>query len=388
MRWNLRTQEGADALADVLSGAIDKLNDVPVRLAALEQIVASREPRQSAGRVGGLAAAQAVERLQQDHAFQAAAMAAGRGQSLGSFAIKSQLDATSIKALIGGEPDSNFGHVVAPPERGGIQIPVARPLRLIDVIPQRPTNSDSVQHIRISKTGTAETQAVQGDEKSQLRLDGDTITAHIATVAAWTPASKQILADAAGLQDAIDRLLRDAIADELERLLIAGPGGVGQIEGLATVAALFSPVAPVVAENRADRLGEAVATMAAAGYRPNVLVLNPLDWLSVQRAKTNVEGAYLLGSPAVPLAPALWGCNVVTTSSLGTGDALVIDTAHVTVLDRMQPAVTISNSHSDYFVRNLVAILGELRAGLEIRDAGAIMRVSFDGLDEPVSDAP
>ena len=54
----------------------------------------------------------------------------------------------------------------------------------------------------------------------------------------------------------------------------------------------------------------------------------------------------------------------------------------------MQPAVTISNSHSDYFVRNLVAILGELRAGLEIRDAGAIMRVSFDGLDEPVSDAP
>lgn len=51
---------------------------------------------------------------------------------------------------------------------------------------------------------------------------------------------------------------------------------------------------------------------------------------------------------------------------------------HVSVLDREQPSVMLSNSHKDYFTRNLVAILGELRAGLEVRDGFAVYRMDLN----------
>ncbi|MFG3996630.1 hypothetical protein ACGEND_11405 [Pseudomonas aeruginosa] len=38
----------------------------------------------------------------------------------------------------------------------------------------------------------------------------------------------------------------------------------------------------------------------------------------------------------------------------------------------------VSNSHKDYFTRNLVLILGELRAGLEVLDGQAIYLVDLE----------
>lgn len=52
---------------------------------------------------------------------------------------------------------------------------------------------------------------------------------------------------------------------------------------------------------------------------------------------------------------------------------LTVDTSLVTVLDREQMSVVLSNTQADYFVRNLVAILGELRAGLKLLNTAAVL---------------
>ncbi|MOA37779.1 hypothetical protein D3C78_1594010 [compost metagenome] len=56
-----------------------------------------------------------------------------------------------------------------------------------------------------------------------------------------------------------------------------------------------------------------------------------------------------------------------------------MDPAYVTVLDRQKTDVMISTSHNDYFTRNLVLILSECRAGLEVLDGFAVYQVSLDG---------
>lgn len=56
----------------------------------------------------------------------------------------------------------------------------------------------------------------------------------------------------------------------------------------------------------------------------------------------------------------------------------MLDTAYITILDREAPDVMVSNSHKDYFTRNLVLILGELRAGLEVLDGQAIYLVDLE----------
>src|SRR5690606_15485306 len=109
---------------------------------------------------------------------------------------------------------------------------------------------------------------------------------------------------------------------------------------------------------------------------PNVLVLSASDWFAIQCQKTSHEQAYLFGSPLSPAAPAIWNKPVVLSPSLAVGTALLLDTTYVTVLDRMQATVTTSNAHSDFFVRNLVAILAELRAGLQVLDPWAVCSIS------------
>jgi HK97 family phage major capsid protein len=68
----------------------------------------------------------------------------------------------------------------------------------------------------------------------------------------------------------------------------------------------------------------------------------------------------------------------VTSSKIPQGQVLVLDTAYITVLDREAASVMVSNSHKDYFTRNLVLILGELRAGLEVLDGQAIYLVDLE----------
>ncbi|MCY1303483.1 hypothetical protein D9M70_531940 [compost metagenome] len=103
-----------------------------------------------------------------------------------------------------------------------------------------------------------------------------------------------------------------------------------------------------------------------------------MDWFRLQITKKNAtDEEYVFGSPTMPVAPSLWNSRIVTTPSIAEGEAMTIDTSFVTVLDREAPGVLLSNSHKDYFTRNLLLILGELRAGLEVLDTFAIYKMSL-----------
>lgn len=55
----------------------------------------------------------------------------------------------------------------------------------------------------------------------------------------------------------------------------------------------------------------------------------------------------------------------------------MLDTSYTSVLDRQAVSVLISNSHKDYFTRNLILILAELRAGLEVLDTLAVRKTTL-----------
>jgi len=69
---------------------------------------------------------------------------------------------------------------------------------------------------------------------------------------------------------------------------------------------------------------------------------------------------------------------------------MTIDTSLVTVVGRAQMIEMLTNSYADYFVRNLVAILGEMRAGLEILEASASHRPALnrEGRGQKLSSSP
>lgn len=376
-------QFAEQARSDV-TRARDETNKLSARLQDIEQKFARRgeeaePPHGSRSDVAGAV----LKALEDDASYHDAVHAAKRNMKLSAFASRANVD-TSIKmALVGGGYGAAGGTSGYPsaPERGKIVTAPVRPLRLLDVLPTRPTSSDSVEFVRVSAIGHAAEQESDGDEKAELGVDSSLERAEIATVAAWTSASKQVLADHAALGQTIDTLIRNKVLDRLEARLVAGFGGVGgRISGFLEQATPFSPTTAI---NPADRVGEAISDMAAKGYRPQVIVLHPADWfrLSITREKWDVVagygGPYLFGSPTNPMQHTLWNVPVVLTPSVGEHNALVIDTNYTTVLDREQISVQISNSHADFFVRNLIAVLGEMRAGLEVLDQGAVVSLSI-----------
>jgi len=340
-------------------------DEIQNRLQTLEQVVATGQAR-GTGNLGSEyspVGARAWQELQGLSAF-------SELQDWNKGTVRAKLSCSIRAALTNTplEPASDGTYMPSRPERSGIFGPVTRPLRLLDILPSRPTSADAVDYVQLSAAGDAAEQENEGDAKAEIAFSGELKRAEIATIAGWTPASRQVLSDHAALQSMIGNVLSSKVLDRLENQLVNGPGGQGKIDGLVR---LGTPFVPVIGVSPVDIIGEAISSLAEYGYQPNSILMNPLDWLRIQITRDE-EGGYLFGSPTQPAPPVLWNRPVVLTKSVDEGRALVLDTAYVTLLDREQPTVMLSNSHADFFVRNLVAILGELRAGLEVRDTRAV----------------
>lgn len=319
--------------------------------------------------------ARAAEKFQKDPSFKAAAEAAGRGMKPGQFESRVNVDGSIRATLVTEEGfDGGEGFTTTPGrvDRTGTFGPVLRPLRLLDALPSRPTDGDIVEFVQITATGEAAEQVEEGDEKQEIEFEGDLASANIVTIAGHTTASKQVLSSSRALGQVINRVLNHKVRSRLENQLVNGPGGQGRIQGLLVQAPMF---VPTIGVTPADIYGEALVRLADAGYSPNLALMNPLDWFRLQITRTaDDEESYVFGSPTMPVPPALWNTRIVLTPTVEEGMGLVLDTSFTTVLDREQLSIAVSNSHKDNFTKNLVTILAELRAGLEVTDQNALRK--------------
>lgn len=292
------------------------------------------------------------------------------------------LPEASIQGALVNEPNKGTSENTMPGRIGqnGIVAQPARRLGLFDVLPFRKVDSLIVESVRLRPKGEAGIQAIEGAEKTNVELAGTPQKTHIVTIAGWTSASRQVLSDHNQLGGVVDTVLRNIVKDKLEKQLVNGTGNSTEASQIAGIMPNGTVVTGLTATTYADRLGEAVNRMVSDGYNPTFILANPLDWFNnIQVQRSLPDGQYLYGSPTTPSQPTLWGLPVVFSSSVEVGDAAVVDTDYVTVLDRMAVSLLTSNSHADFFARNMIAILCETRAGLEILDAGAIRVISATG---------
>lgn len=345
--------------------------ELNARLTAVEQALVNEDRGNPlAGYFGGAHsqgfAAMACANLDDNAAYQALA-----DWNQGTCRLK--LNA-SVKAALTSDGGSSNGSYPTQSERGIITTGGQRALRLLDVLPSRKTTSDAVEFVQVSAPEDAAEQLLEGATKQELNTTGELVRAEIATIAGFTSASRQVLSDNSQLQAAVDRMIKYKLLTKLESLLVNSTPATGKIDGLINQSTLLIPA---IAATKADAIGEALVRQANAGFMPNVILMNSLDWLKIQLSKEATTGNYIFGSPSMPVPPALWNAQVVASPVCPEGTALTMDTGLITVLDREQPQILLSNSHEDYFTRNLIAILGELRAGLEVLDVGAIYQIDL-----------
>jgi HK97 family phage major capsid protein len=281
-----------------------------------------------------------------------------------------QSPTVSVKSLITGASDTSAGAGVRTEYYPTINAAPFKPLTLMDLVSKGETTSDLVEYARINSytnnaAAVAEATAASGSSgtKPESAMDLVKVQEAVRTVAHWIPATNRALSDLAQLRTLIDTFLMFGLDEKLEDLMLNGDGtgenflGILNTPGIQTQAFATD----IITTTRKAR----TKCKTPGRVNPTAYLLNPLDWEAFDLSADN-EQRYYFGGPSVLGNPRLWGLPVVENESITAGRGLTGDFRYALLWDRMQAAISVSNSHSDFFVRNLIAILAELRAAFGV----------------------
>jgi len=304
------------------------------------------------------------------------------------------------KALLTGTSATSAGAAV----RNDLYTPITdlvgqRELTLRDLVTVGSTTSDTVEYVRVTaKTnnaaGVAEattaaagaisgatpgpyTVATPSGTKPESSLALEVVSAAVKTIAHWIPITKRAASDAPQVRTLVDNFLRYGLLEKLDAQILTG-GGTGEdfqgINGTANVQTVGSAGTDI------DAIVDAIAAVRVTGRRkPTALVINPADWYSTGfLTAKETTGAYLVGDPraSIDQLNTLWGLTVVVTEAQTQNTALVGDFRQAILWEREGVSLMVSDQHSDFFTRNLLAILAEMRAAFGVLDPEAFCTVT------------
>ena len=177
------------------------------------------------------------------------------------------------------------------------------------------------------------------------------------TFAHWQALSRQALEDIPQVQSVVENALRGGVLAALEA------------EAAAELAA-----AGLSVTTNPDLLAGiriAVGNVQGRGYaQPNAVLLNPADFAALDLAvmAATVNGPTRTGS--------VWGVPAIAVGAIPAGTAYVGDfSTAVTLFARNQVSAFLTDSHADYFIRNLLVILAEQRALVAVTQPAAAEQV-------------
>ena len=294
-----------------------------------------------------------------------------------------QTSPIAVKSLFTGASSTSAGAFVVNERTDIIELLGRKALTVRNLVSNRRTTSDTVEFVQetshtnaaavvaeatsaAARTAAANTttgavtftNASGGGYKPEGSWAFAVTTAVVKTIAEWVPVTKRALADVAQLEGLINDQLSADVAEAEEGQILNGDGegenftGINATSGIQTQAwatDLFTTVRKGVTKLR-----------TVGRVNPTALVLNPADAEAIDLLKDG-ENRYYYGGPSVINQRTLWGVPVVESETQTAGTGLMGDFSKAVLWDREQTTVTMTDSHSDFFIRNLVAVLAEER---------------------------
>ena len=343
---------------DSINGSVESLKgDLKAMQTQLDAVDAQGRERV----VGGGAQKSIAEEIAESPEFQSYAEGNGRG------VFRTKIADFHKKAVMISDFGPQTTHFTSDREQAIVGIPFRR-LFARDLLRIRQTEASHIDYVKVSSfNNVASPQTSEGAEKGESSLTFELASQKISTIATWIACSKQILSDMGSLKDAVDSHLLYAIRLKEETEILLGSGVGEDFTGLVTVAEAFdASELPLGGWTLLDVLGHAISQNEQRDYPVDGIVLSIKDFWLLALSKDS-QGRYLLGDPAESATPRLWGRPVAASNSMAEGSFLVgWFQGGATLYDRLSAIVEISDSHSDFFTKNLLALRAELRSGLVV----------------------
>lgn len=301
------------------------------------------------------------------------------------------------KALITGASDTSAGAFVTPARYPTVTDLIGeRRLTVRDLCTNISIQSDTFEFVQVTaKTnaaaGVAEatTSATPGlnnvavgaytsahGVKPESALTLAVVSTPVETIAHLIPISRRAAADAPQVRQLVDAFLLFGLKEEEEDQILNGDGASPNLDGILQTAGISTVGS---AGTDLDAVVDAIRTIRNDNREPTAMVIHPNDWFSTGfLLAKDTAGNYLVGDPraSIDQLNALWGLRVVVTPAMTENTVLVGDFRQAVVADREQSAVYVTDSHNDWFARNLLAILAEERLALGVLDPDAFCTVT------------
>lgn len=255
--------------------------------------------------------------------------------------------------------------------------------------------SGNSQRYVVEGTATSGAAGVaEGAAKPESTLGLGTTDEPIKKVATTLIISDEMLEDAPAVASYVNGRLGLFVSIESERQIVGG-AGTNELIGFTDATRAINIYARGTVDNNAVALFKAInGTRGSSFMEPDAIVMNPANWQTT-RLLMDANNQFYGGGPFTgaygntPIssnvvsgqlsgaADSLWTKPVIVTTAVGAGTALLGSfSVCAALLQRSGLTVETTNSHSDLFTKNLVAIRAERRLGLAIYRPSAFTMVT------------
>jgi HK97 family phage major capsid protein len=302
-----------------------------------------------------------------------------------------------FKSLLTGTSDAAGGALNVPERFPGIYELPQLALGVLDLVTVGQTSSNAVEFVRIlartiAATGVTEASthadvgsadasttvdAAEAGVKPESGLTFQEALEAVRTIAHWIPATRNQLADAPFLRTLVESELLTGVERKAEQDIISGSGTAPQIRGiLNTVGIVSHDQADNVGDTEIDAVHRLLTLIRLGGYEPSAVGFNPLDWENIRLAKDGNDN-YIWGPPSQAGVMTVWGVRALSSVAFPEDKAVAGEWARALFLVREAARVLVTDSHKDWFVRNLLALLAEARGVLVVPRPQAFGECNF-----------
>jgi HK97 family phage major capsid protein len=273
--------------------------------------------------------------------------------------------------------------VITPDYQAGIVPTLFRRLTIQDLLAAGSTDSNQITYAQETTATNAAAAVAEEGAKPESTIILTLVNDPVRKIATFLPISDEMLEDLPAARAYLDARLRLFVSHVMEAQLLNGSGTAPNIRGLLNRTGVQTLVttAGLTGVKTIEAVFDAATLVATNAFMDaDAFVIHPTDWARVRKQREDTGGAgtggYLAGSPFGAAGGiggvGLWGMRVVVTSAITVGTMLVGAFRQAAqAFFRSGLVVEASNSHADYFQKDITALRAEQRAALAVyRPAG------------------
>jgi HK97 family phage major capsid protein len=229
---------------------------------------------------------------------------------------------------------------------------------LLDAMGKQRVSTGSIEWYTYPGSFPLAAVVAEGALKPEADVTPTLHTAALNTYAHWKAITRQALEDIPRIQSIVENQLRGGLYLKIE----------------ADAAAALNAAVLTAVDGAGDLLAGiriGIGTVQSAGYaNPTTVLVNPADYAAIDISVMGTAGI------APQSQSTLWGVKVIAAAAVPVGTAYVGDFQNgLTLFDRGTTAVMMTDSHADYFIRNMLLVLAETRALPAVTEPQALVKV-------------